>query len=379
MDMDKKNILIFSTSYIPDLGGAEVAVKEITDRMPEYNWHLVCFPDTRDLPIEEKIGNVVIHRISGPKFLYPFIAFYEGLKLHKNHKFDAVVSVMATYAGFAGLFFKVFFPKVKFVLNLQEGDSLSIMKRKAWFVYPLFMMIFRFADKIYALSSFLASYGRDMGHKGQIPVIPNGVDIDNFIKDVSDDEKIKLKKSLGKTEGDVYLITTSRLVYKNGVDNVIKSLQYLPENIFFLILGIGIEEKKLRKLAQNLGVRDRVKFIGFVHHKDIPVFFSVSDIFIRASRSEGFGNSFIEAMASGLPVIATPVGGIVDFISDGDTGIFVSPDNPKDISIKISSLISNKPLMEKIADNGKRLVTSKYSWNMVVSKIKEEVFRSLFS
>lgn len=372
-----KKILIFSTSYIPDLGGAEVAVKEITDRLGEYQWHLVCFPDTKNLPKEEKIGNVHIYRVSGPKIFYPLIAFLKGFQLQKKIGFDAVWSIMATYAGFASLFFKLFFPKTKFILTLQEGDPLSTMKKKAWFVYPLFMMIFRKADKIQAISNFLASYGKEMGYRGDISVISNGVDLSNFVREISNEDKDKVKSKLGKKEDDIYLITTSRLVIKNAVDDVIRSLPFLPENIYFIVLGIGEQEEKLRKLASDLSVRDRVKFVGFVDHRDIPIFLSVSDIFIRASRSEGFGNSFIEAMATGLPVIATPVGGIVDFIHDNETGVFVCPDNPKDIALKVLKLLENKSLMSEIAENGKNMVVSKYSWDKIVSRMKSEVFEPL--
>lgn len=373
----KKKVLIFLTSYYPDLGGAEVSVKETTDRLKEYEFHLICFPDTKNLPKFEKYSNVYIHRISGPKFLYPFIAFFKALSLEKKIGFDMIWSVMATYAGFAGLFFKLFFPKKKFLLSLQEGDSLSLMKRKAFFVYPLFIMIFRFADKIHALSSFLSSYGKSMGYKGDISIIPNGVDLKNFLKKVSKNEIEKLKQDLGKKEGDIYLITTSRLVSKNAVDDVIKALQYLPKNIYFIVLGVGKEENNLRKLASLIGVRDRVKFMGFIKHSDFPLFFSISDIFVRVSRSEGFGNSFIEAMAFGLPVLATPVGGIPDFISDNETGVFVCPDNPKDLSIKVQKLLSDREFMQKIALNGKNLAISNYSWDLISKRMDDEIFSKI--
>lgn len=373
----KKKVLIFSTSYIPDVAGAEVAVEEITNRVKGYEWHLVCFPDTKGLQKEEKIGNVFVYRVSGPKFLYPLTAFLKGVSLNKVNNFDFVWSIMATYAGFAGLFFKLFFPQKKFLLSLQEGDELSLMKRKAWFVYPIFMMIFRFADKIQALSEFLAVYGREMGHKNSISIISNGVDLKKFQKKISQKEKNVLLQTLDKKDDDFYIITVSRLVYKNAIDDVIRALTYLPNNVKFLILGIGKERQNLKKLAVDLGVRDRVNFIGFVKHDDLPLFFSVSDIFIRPSRSEGFGNSFIEAMAFGLPTVATPVGGIPDFISDNQTGVFVAPNNPRDISEKLKMLISDKEFMQRIALNGRNLVTDKYSWDIIADKMKEEVFNNL--
>jgi glycosyltransferase involved in cell wall biosynthesis len=372
----KKNILIFITSYYPNVGGAEVAVKEITDRVTNFNYHLICFSDNKKIADVEKIGNVNVHRVNGFKFLFPFTGFLKALRLNKNIEFDAVWSIMATYAGFAGLFFKLY-KKCKFLLTLQEGDPLYTMKLKAWFVYPLFVMIFRFADKIQAISNFLASYAKDMGYKKEPVVIPNGVDLTVFTKRNSDLDIEKCKKDLNILDDDFVLITASRLVYKNAVDDVIKSLVFLPKQVKFLVVGIGKEEKKLRKLAKDLGVRDRVVFVGFVPHHKITLLLNLSDVFIRVSRSEGFGNSFIEAMASGLPVISSPVGGIPDFISDGVTGLFACPNNPKSIVEKIKLLMDDSNLKETIGLNGQKMVVSDYSWDLVSSKIENDFFSEI--
>ncbi len=373
----KKNILIFITSYFPEVGGAEVAVKEITSRIKDYNFFLVCFTNNKNLPNFEKIGNVTVFRVKGFKFLFPITAFLKALKLHKKYNFCAIWSIMATYAGFSGVLFKIFKPKVKFLLTLQEGDPLGVMKRKAWFVYPLFMMIFRLADRIQALTNFLAYYGKSMGYKGLISVIPNGVDVSNFTKEVSASKINSVKMELGLKDDDFVLITTSRLSYKNAIDDVIKSLQFLPTNIKFLIVGIGSEEDYLRSLAKKIDVRDRVKFLGFVDHKNFPPLLAVSNVFIRVSRSEGFGNSFVEAMAFGLPVIASPVGGIPDFISDGKTGIFACPNDPKSVAEKIKLLFEDQKLLENIRLNGQKMVVSNYSWDSISERIKNEFFKDL--
>lgn len=371
----KKNLLIFITSYMPEVGGAEIAVKEITSRINRYNFFLICFSENKNLPKYEKIGNVGVFRINGFKFIFPLLAFLKALKLHKEYNFDSVWSIMATYAGFSGVLFKIFNPKVKFLLTLQEGDPLNVMKRKAWFVYPLFLMIFRLADSVHSLTNFLASYAKSMGHKKNISVIPNGVDILNFTKNIPVSKKNILQKNLDLKDDDFVLITTSRLVYKNAVDDVIRSLQFLPDNFKFIIVGIGPDEIFLRNLAKNLGVRDRIIFLGFVDHKDIPPLFSVSNAFIRVSRSEGFGNSFVEAMASGLPVIASPAGGIPDFISDGLTGLFACPNDPKSIAEKIRELSGDKILYEKIRLNGQKMVVSNYSWDFIANRMDREFFK----
>ena len=126
----------------------------------------------------------------------------------------------------------------------------------------------------------------------------------------------------------------------------------------------------MQKLVRNLKIESRVKFLGFVPYQDIPKYLSVCDIFIRPSRSEGFGNSFIEAMATGLPVIATPVGGIVDFIDDRETGLFCSPDNPQSITQAVMTILSDHSLRTRIIEKARNRVVERYSWDYVAQEMK---------
>jgi glycosyltransferase involved in cell wall biosynthesis len=178
-------------------------------------------------------------------------------------------------------------------------------------------------------------------------------------------------------EKDIALITTSRLTIKNGIGDVIKALPKLPENIKFIIFGEGELESELKKLARNLGlstetavVSDRVIFKGFVPHAEMPKYLKACDIFIRASLSEGFGNSFIEAMACKMPVIATPVGGIVDFLKENGTGYFCEPQNPESIIKAVEKVISD-PNKNQIIENAYNMVKEKYDWNLITKQITE--------
>lgn len=376
MEAPSRKILIYSIAYYPFVGGAETAIKEITDRIKEVEWHMVTCLFDKTLPREEVIGNVHVYRVNCPKIFFPFVSFVKGIQLQRKNNY-AVVWSMMTFAGFSGLFFKLFFPNTKFLLSLQEGTPLSEIKRKAFVVYPLFWFMFKKADMIQAISHFLAGFGRDMGHTKDVVVIPNGVDLTYFSKPVDQNEREKLQKKIGKKEGDIYLITTSRLVKKNAIDNCIQALAYLPAHVSLLIIGIGEEEEKLRCLARDLGLRDRVKFLGFMPQRDIPTFLTISDVFVRPSRSEGLGNSFIEAMAAGIPVVATPVGGIPDFLDDHETGIFCRPDNPKSLAEAILEIIDNPSLREKIVRQAKERALARYGWDTVVKEMKEKVFELL--
>ena len=163
------------------------------------------------------------------------------------------------------------------------------------------------------------------------------------------------------------------MVVKNAVHDVIKALEYLPD-AYFIILGTGYRREELKKLSENIGVADHVKFLGFVPHTEMPKYLKTADIFIRPSLSEGFGNSFIEAMAARIPVIATPVGGIVDFLRDKETGLFCEVGIPEDIARKVEIYLHDRNLREEIIDNAFDMVMEKYDWKLVAKNMQEKVF-----
>jgi len=395
-----KKVLIFSLVYYPRfIGGAEIALKEITDRIsPEdFEFHMITLRLDKNLPKVEKIGNILVHRIgfSGNckdpanslrfplkinKYLFPILGYWKAKKLHKKYKYDATWSMMASYNGFSALFFKNKNPKIPFILSLQEGDPISYIKKRVGVFYPIFKNVFKKADLVQAISRYLGEFAKSMGYRGEVFVVPNAVDTKHFSKEIDSSELEKLKKDLGKGGGDVFLITTSRLVVKNAVDDIISSLSYLPENIKLLVLGQGYKEKNLRAQVKKLGLKERVKFLGFVGHDDMPKYLKISDIFIRPSLSEGFGNSFVEAMACEIPVIATPVGGIIDFLFDPDrnkefppTGLFCEVKNPESIAKQIKRYLGNPALRQQIILNAKRMVFEKYDWNITAKDMKEKV------
>jgi len=112
-------------------------------------------------------------------------------------------------------------------------------------------------------------------------------------------------------------------------------------------------------------------FAGFVTQEEIPKYLKISDIFVRPSLSEGFGNSFIEAMAVGIPVIATAVGGIVDFLADQSTGLFCLTKDPKSIADKVTLLMSDKKLADRLVETAQTMVSARYDWGAVAGRMRE--------
>lgn len=384
-----KKVLIVSLAYHPYVGGAEIAVREITGRIDprEIEFHLVTLRFDRALPREERLGNVAVHRIGGyssrfAKFLFQFHAAYAAARLHRRCRFDLVWAVMAHSAGVPAALFKMAHPPVPLLLTLQEGDPLEEVERTMRPLWPLFVRAFTRADAVQAISTFLADWARRRGARGPVEVIGNGVDMERFTAPQSPAAVATRREALGARTGDTLLVTTSRLVRKNAVDDVIRALAKLPETVRFVVFGIGPEERALRALADDLGVAERVAFEGQISHEDLPLALAACDIFIRPSRSEGMGNAFIEAMAAGVPVIATQEGGIADFFFDAErnpeavpTGFAVDKDAPRQIAEKVEYILAHPAEARAAVENAKRLVAERYDWDRIALDMKALLLR----
>ena len=376
----KKNILIFSIAYLPFIGGAEVAVREITDRLGDFEFDMLTARLSPKLARFEKIGNVNVYRLGFgsalDKYMFP-------LSLNIKRSYALSWAIMAAYAGFAGLFFKLARPKIPFLLTLQEGDPLPEIEKKVRFIRPIFKKIFLKADHIQAISNFLADWARKIGYKGDLSVVSNGVDTQKFKiqpssrAQVEGNSKFKIadfKEKLKIKSEERVIITVSRLVKKNGVEDIIKAAQDLRFKL--LIIGKGEQEEYLKDLTKKLNLEDNVLFLGEVSHKDLPQYLWISDVFVRPSLSEGLGNAFLEAMAAGVPAIGTKVGGIPDFLREGETGLFCEVQNPKSIAEKIETLLKDKKLRLRLVENGRKLVEEKYNWDSIARQI-ENIFKKL--
>jgi glycosyltransferase involved in cell wall biosynthesis len=311
------------------------------------------------------------------KKLYQLLAVWEAERLHRAYRFDMIWAMIAHSVAIPAGIFKKRHPDVKYLLTLQEGDPPEYIERLMKPVWPLFAQGFTSADALQPISNFLLAWGERMGFKGEARVIPNAVDTEKFGATFAPEAIAAMKETLGKEEGDVFLVTTSRLVHKNAVDDVIRALPLLPENISFLIYGVGPDEAMLRALAKELGVEERARFMGQIAHAEMPLMLASCDIFIRPSRSEGMGNSFLEAMAAGLPVIATQEGGIADFLFDAErdpgeqpTGWAVDADSPEQIAQAVTRIRNAPEEMRATIANARAMAFAKYDWNTIAQDMK---------
>lgn len=385
-DFKKPKILILSLAYAPFIGGAEIAVQEITWQLGmggEFEFDLITPRFDKKLKKHEKIVNVNVYRIGIgnkilDKYFFTFFGFFKGLSLYRKNRYQIVWPIMAAYSSFAVLF-KIF-TKAKVVLTLQEGDPVEyIMNLKRFKLFwPIYKLYFKKIDKVQTISNFLADWAEKLGvKKEKIIVVPNGIEINSIIN------KDRLKKSLNIQKDDRIILTISRLVKKNGIDDLIQAFQLLVTqhsllNTKLLIVGGGPLENNLKKIIKGFKLEDRIIFIGEVVNEKALEYYQIADVFCRPSLSEGLGNSFLEAMANEVPVIATPVGGIPDFLKERETGWFCKVKDPQSIAKKISYILDekNKEEVMRVVANAKKMIEEKYTWDKVAEQMKE-VFKSL--
>lgn len=395
MSASKRRVLIFSLSYDPFWGGAEVAVREISRRLPEYQFDLITAFLNADSPRVEEQGNVHVHRVGFAKrnpspndllrlpwylskVFYPLLSLFKAGALVRRERPDFLWAVMA-YPSMSASFVSLIF-RIPLLITLQDGDSVEHMFKRAR-IRP-FVWLIRFAFKrarsVQAISRYLAGLAKSLGFRGEAVVIPNGVDL-SALRGVDMKEVARLRASLALPEGGTILVTTSRLVPKNGIEYVIRALSDLPD-VRFVIAGDGPLRNELETLASSLGVSERVRFVGAIAHKQVPLYLKLGTFFVRPSLSEGLGISFLEAMAAGVPIIATQVGGISDFLFDPElnkgeepTGRAVAQKDALSIAGAVRAYEQDGAMTERIRQNALR-AAEQYDWNIVAERMKTEVF-----
>jgi glycosyltransferase involved in cell wall biosynthesis len=369
-----KKILLFTTAYRPFIGGSEVAIEEVVKRLPDVFFDIVTPRFKRGLPKLESGDNFRIHRVgwgwSFDKLVFPISGFLYSRKLIKESNYNFFHVFQASWAGGAAWLLKFFYRHIPLILTLQEGKDLDSQNSFIKFARKL---LIKKADKITAISDYLRKYVLKVRKNAPVVVIPNSVDIDNFCRDFSYGELSVLQDQVGIRPGERAIITISRLVPKNGISDLVKAAAMLSEKrkepVFkLLVIGDGEQKNELAKLADDLGIKDKVIFIGLVDHSELPKYLKISDVFVRPSLSEGLGSAFLEAMAASTPVVGTPVGGIPDFLKNEETGLFCKVGDPEDIAQKIEKLVFDDALRKKIVHNGLKLVKEKYDWEIIAKE-----------
>lgn len=195
--------------------------------------------------------------------------------------------------------------------------------------------------------------------------IPNGVDRKQFYPDTT--AATKLRKRYGIAKDTKILVTIARLVPLKNHSYTLATLARLRkqrQDFHFLIVGDGPLRSVLEGQVDQLGIREYVTFVGATKKEETALYYQGADAFLLSSSYENFPNVIIEAFASGLPAIATKVGGIPLIIEDTVNGLLVDLDNPQQYREKIATLLDNASLRRSMGKAAEK-TAAQYSWDEV--------------
>jgi D-inositol-3-phosphate glycosyltransferase len=204
---------------------------------------------------------------------------------------------------------------------------------------------------------------------GRLSVVPCGVDVEVFRPDGAADPR---------TPGRARLVCLGRLVERKGVADVVRALAFLPDAELVVAggpdragLAADPEARRLLNLARGLGVADRVDIRGRVAREDVAPLLRSADALVCAPWYEPFGIVPLEAMACGVPVVVSAVGGMVDSVVHEVTGLHVPAREPEALAAALARLLDDAPLRDKLGAAGVERVRSRYTWAHVATATLE--------
>ncbi len=188
-------------------------------------------------------------------------------------------------------------------------------------------------------------------------------------------------------KGPPVLLTVARLVHRKGIDTVLQALHPLLDrspDLQYWIVGNGPARKSLEQQAQELGLTHAVRFMDSVSDSELPDIYRRATVFVMPSRAdyhagsvEGFGIVYLEASASGLPVVAARSGGAAEAVLENETGLLVPPDDPQTLAHALLRLLNDPALRQRMGRAGRRWVENEMNWDRVGRQFLSIIERAL--
>jgi glycosyltransferase involved in cell wall biosynthesis len=298
----------------------------------------------------------------------------EGKKLLRQQSFDIVNTHFALPSGPVGDSLARF-AGIPNVLTVHGGDIYDPSKFTSPHRHPLLKAWTRNllckADKVVGQSkNTLENVHKYYTNDLDSVRIPLGIDPPPIVSEDGCDYDF--------AEDEILLITVGRLVPRKASAQLITMMKALKDTrVKLIIIGCGPEEKMLKAEVKSSGLEEQVLFTGFVSDEDKFRLLQRSDIYVSSSQHEGFGLVFLEAMASGLPVVCYDHGGQTDFLQNDRNGYVVSLNDLDGLRARCQQLIENSQLRKSIGQNNKELVKEFYIDNC--AKLYENLFYETIS
>jgi glycosyltransferase involved in cell wall biosynthesis len=296
-----------------------------------------------------------------------FFAFGRALRAINRYRYDVVHG----HGDIASAFFPVLRKKSKYVFTVHNrtpwmltSSSFKQAFRKVAFSM-LDLKIISNADCVVTLSENLKKelVDRFKIKPTKVKVIPNGVDLKSFSPSIPNSASIRSKYGINHD----YALFVGRLVEEKAVHTIIRAIA--GTKLHAVIVGDGPLLPSLRNLAGRLNVNQQVHFIGLVPRSELPKFYAQATLFALPSIAEGSPLAGLEAMASGLPIIASRTSGMEAIINYGNNGFIVEPEDVRHLRERIVQMFEDASLRRVMGERSRRIAETQYSWEQIAKQI----------
>ncbi len=365
-----------------DAGGQNVHVAELASGLTRLGHEVVVYTrrDDEALPttVRTDDGYDVVHLDAGPAHpvgkddLWPLMpAFAEALRTRLVQRPADVVHAHFWMSGWAatratrelGVPTFVTFHALGSVKRRHQGGADTSPPERV----EVELAVARRSTGVVATCSDevaeLAALGVDLD---RVDVVPCGVDVRHFTPAAAPLDDPPRREPYR-------VVSVGRLVPRKGYATTVEALVDLP-GVELVVAGgrvdtgtVEVEQLRLEALAEGLGVADRVHFVGQVGHFLMPALLCTADVVVCAPWYEPFGLVPLEAMACGVPVVASAVGGMLDSVAEGRTGLLVPPQDPAALAAAVRGLLADPALRAAYGRAGVRRARSRYSWDAVAA------------
>jgi len=365
-------ILIINSEYPPVGGGAGNASAYLAKKLVELNQEVsVLTAQFKGLPRTRVENGIRVHRIKSMRRnldrsgaveqgVFLLLGSWRILSLIRDWRPDVILAFFGVPCG-AVAWWANRITGIPYLVSLRGGDVPGFRPYDFAFYHrimgPLLHRVWRQSGAVVANSQGLAKLARGFDDQVEIKIIPNGVETREF--------QLPKKREWGLPR----LLFVGRLVYQKGLDILVQALGGLTSFPWELkLVGDGPHRPVLESMANDLGITDRIEFVGWLDREAVYNQYREANLFVFPSRHEGMPNAVLEAMACGLPVIATDIAGNAELVHPETTGLLVPPEDHLTLRNALNALFLEPERRLAMGSAARKLVEERYTWDQVASK-----------
>ncbi len=242
-------------------------------------------------------------------------------------------------------------------------------------VAPYLLPLLRRADELWAVAEIQKDYlvKTEGLPREKIRVIHNGVNTERF-QPAPPEERARIRKELGIADRDLTIISVASLKPLKRIDALLRVTARLAGTgmpIRIIVAGEGSERASLESLARELGIAEKVAFLG--NRDDVNRLLKAGDVFVLASRTEAFPNVVLEAMATGLPVVTTDVGSVREMVEPGRSALIVAPGDDSALETALLALSSDLTLRRALGERGREIVNERFRFDKMCAEREQAI------